>query len=244
VNKENSVPNFALVNKEEHQDFRIDVRRSAELGDNVQLAMTFPNEFRNVQSSYPILFRKSGDEFMPVALFGFEKDENLFLTESGWNASYVPAMIRKEPFLIGTQGGSLEEEEARVLSLDLDSPRVNSEKGEALFGALGEMTEFLESQAAMLESIYEGHRQNELFVKALLEQDLLESVTFDITLKDGSRNSLLGFYTINEEKVPDLSAETLHLMNRNDMLMPLFMVLASLSNVQRLVELKNRKLDD
>jgi hypothetical protein len=126
----------------------------------------------------------------------------------------------------------------------MDSPRVNREQGEALFGALGEMTEFLEGQAAMLESIYAGHRQNELFVKALLNEDLLESVTFDITLKDGSRNSLLGFHTINEEKVPELSAETLHLMNRNDLLMPLFMVLASLGNVQRLVELKNRKLDD
>lgn len=238
------MPNFALVNKEEHQDLRIDVRRSAELGDNVQLAMTFPNEFRNVQSSYPILFRKSGDDFTPVALFGFEKDENLFLTESGWNASYIPAMIRKEPFLIGTQGDSENDEEARVLSLDLGSPRVNKEQGEALFGALGEMTEFLEGQAAMLESIYAGHRQNELFVKALLNEDLLESVTFDITLKDGSHNSLLGFYTINEEKVPELSTETLHLMNRNDLLLPLFMVLASLGNVQRLVELKNRKLDD
>jgi hypothetical protein len=244
VKKENSVPNFALVNKEEHQDLRIDTRRSAELGDNVQLAMTFPNEFRNVQSSYPILFRKSGEDFTPVALLGFEKDENLFLDESGWNASYIPAMIRKEPFLIGTQGGSDDEEATRVLSLDLDSPRVNKEQGEALFGVLGEMTEFLEGQAAMLESIYEGHRQNELFVKALLDQDLLEAVTFDITLKDGSRNSLLGFYTIAEEKIPELSGETLHLMNRNDMLMPLFMVLASSSNVRRLIELKNRKLDD
>jgi len=238
------VSNFALVNKEEHQDLRIDTRRSAELGDNVQLAMTFPNEFRNVQFSYPILFRKTGEDFMPVALFGFEKDENLFLSESGWNASYIPTMIRKEPFLIGTQGGSEDEEAARVLSLDLDSPRVNKEQGEALFGALGEMTEFLEGQAAMLESIYEGLQQSKRFVQALLDQDLLESVTFDITLKDGSRNSLLGFYTIDEEKVPELSAETLHLMNRNDMLMPLFMVLASLSNVQRLIEFKNRKLDD
>ena len=64
----------------------------------------------------------------------------------------------------------------------------------------------------------------------------------DITLNDGSRNSLLGFYTINEEKIADLSAETLHLMNRNDMLMPLFMVLASLSNIQRLIARKNARL--
>jgi len=236
------VPNFALVKKEDHQNIRIDTGRSAELGDNVQLAMTFPTEFRSIQSTYPIMFRKNGeDDFVPVALLGFEQNENLFLTEAGWDARYIPAMIKKEPFLIGTQGE--DEDPTRVLSVDMDSPRVNTEKGEALFGALGEMTEFLESQANMLEVIYEGHIQNNLFVKALLEQELLESVTFDIVLKDGSRNSLLGFYTINEEKIPDLSQETLHLLNRNGMLMPMFMVMASTGNIQRLIDFKNARLE-
>ncbi len=236
------MPNFALVKKEDHQNIRIDTARSAELGDNVQLAMTFPTEFRSIQSTYPIMFRKNGeDDFVPVALLGFEPNENLFLTEAGWDARYIPAMIKKEPFLIGTQGE--DEDPTRVLSVDMDSPRVNSEKGEALFGALGEMTEFLESQANMLEVIYEGHMQNNLFVKALLEQELLESVTFDIVLKDGSRNSLLGFYTINEEKIPDLSQETLHLLNRNGMLMPMFMVMASTGNIQRLIDFKNARLE-
>lgn len=235
------MPNFALVNKEDHKNIRIRTERSAELGDNVQLAMTFPTEFRVIQATYPIVFRKNGDDdFIPVALLGFDQNENLFLTEAGWEALYIPAMIRKEPFLIGTQGGG--EDPTRVLSMDMDNPRVNTEEGEALFGALGEQTEFLESQAHMLEVVYEGHQQNKLFVKALLEQDLLESVTFDIALDDGSRNSLLGFYTINEERVQDLSPETLHLFNRNGMLMPLFMVIASTGNIQRLVDLKNAKL--
>lgn len=236
------MPNYVLVNPEAHGDIRINTKRSAELGDRVQLAMTFPNEFRSVQGCYPILFQKSDDHFHPVALFGFERGENLFLSDSGWNADYVPAMIRKEPFLIGTQDNA-EEKAARVLSMDLDSPRVNTEEGEALFGPLGTMTPFLEEQANMLEALYEGQRQSRIFVKALLDQDLLESVTMDITLNDNSRHSLIGFYTINEEKLAELSAETLHLMNRNDMLMPLFMVLASLSNLQRLVDLKNASLN-
>lgn len=236
------MPNYVLVNPEVHKDIRIITERGAALGDNVQVAMTFQNEFRNIQGSYPILFQKFGEEFIPVALFGFEKDENLFLTDEGWNASYIPAMMRKEPFLIGLQSGGEDEQAARVFSIDTDSPRVNSEQGEAMFDPLGKMTPYLEGQAALLESLYVGEKQNKLFVKALQEQDLLESVTMDITLNDGSRNSLIGFYTINEEKIPDLSAETLNLMNKNDMLLPLFMVLASLSNLQRLVDLKNARL--
>jgi hypothetical protein len=236
------VPNYALVNPEKHKDVRIITRRSADLGDNVQLAMTFPNEFRNVQGCYPILFHKNGDDFIPVTLLGFEQNENLFLTEQGWDAHYIPAMMRKDPFLIGTQGGGEDVKAARVFSIDMDSPRINHDQGEALFDPLGNMTPYLEGQAALLEALYVGEKQSKLFVKALQEQDLLESVTMDITLNDGSRNSLLGFYTINEDKMGDLSAETLNLMNKNDMLMPLFMVLASLSNLQRLVDLKNARL--
>ena len=235
------MPNFSLVNKDEHRNIRIRTEHGAEYGENVQLAMTFPGEFRSVQSVYPIVFHKNSDEdYIPVALFGFEQDENLFLSDSGWDASYVPAMMRKEPFLIGTQGD--DNDPSRVLSLDLDSPRVNTEHGEALFGELGEMTDYLESQANLLELIYTGSQQNALFINALIEQDLLESVTFEVLLNDGSRNSLLGFHTINEDKLSELSAETLHLWNRNDLLLPLYMVLASTSNIQRLVDLKNEKL--
>lgn len=235
------MPNYALVNKEDHKDLRIKTNYSADLGDNVMFALTFPAEFRAVQTCYPILFQKTGDgEFMPLALFGFEKGENLFLDDTGWHANYVPAMIRKEPFLIGHQGS--DDKASRVLSLDLDSPRVNTEEGEALFMPLGEMTDYLESKAAMLEDLYIGHEESKRFVKFLLDEDLLESVTFDITLQDGSKNSLLGFHTINEEKVGDLSAETLHLMNQNDFLMPLFMAMASMGNVHELINLKNKKV--
>lgn len=239
------MPNYAVVNKEDHKDLRIRTRYSAEFGDNVMFAMTFPAEFRTVQTCYPILFHRSDEgEFIPVALFGFEKGENLFLDETGWHANYVPAMIRKEPFLIGHQGedAGTDDDASRVLSLDLDSPRVNTEDGEALFMPLGEMTEYLQTMAAMLEDIYQGHVESKLFVKFLLEEDLLESVTFDITLQDGSRNSLLGFHTINEEKIADLSAETLHLMNQNGYLMPVFMAMASLGNVHELINLKNKKV--
>ena len=100
-----------------------------------------------------------------------------------------------------------------------------------------------ESRAAMLEMIYEGTQENKRLVQALVDQDLIESVTFDITLNDGTRNSLLGFHTINEEKLADLSAETLHLFNRNDMLTPIFMIIASTNKMHGLIDRKNTRLN-
>ena len=81
------VTNFALLNNVDHQDTRIITDRSPEYGDNVMFAMTFPHEFRDVQAWYPILLHKDKeDNYYPLALFGFEQGENLFLDETGWNA--------------------------------------------------------------------------------------------------------------------------------------------------------------
>ena len=45
----------ALVNNIDHKDIKIINKRSAELGDDLWYALTFPREFRSVQTHYPIL---------------------------------------------------------------------------------------------------------------------------------------------------------------------------------------------
>ena len=236
---------FALLNKLDHQEVRIITERSAKYGDNVMHVMTFPFEFRDVQASYPILFHRDEEgDLYPLALFGFHAGENLFLDESGWRARYVPAMIRRQPFLIGyqdsgDQGGA---GPRRMLSVDMDHPRVSKEAGEALFQPLGGTTPFLEDTAVLLETIYQGYEQNKAFVAALLEHDLIESVGFDIKLDDGSSNQLLGFHTIDEEKLQELPGETLESFSKQGFLMPIFMMLASLSNMRTLIELKSSRL--
>ena len=238
----------ALLNNVDHQDVRVITERSAKYGDDIMFAMTFPAEFRDVQTDYPILFHK--DEkgvYYPVALFGFSEGENLFLDENGWHATYVPAMVRRQPFLIGFQQSQQQgnaPELIRVLSIDMEHPRVNTEEGEALFQPLGGRTQYLEDSANLLEAIYEGQEHGKLFVKEMYDRGLLEEVSFDIALKDGSRNQLLGFGAINEEKVQELSGEALEQFREKGFLMPLFMILASMSNIRKLVELKNATLDD
>ena len=270
------MPNFALLNNVEHQDVKIITERSARYGDNLMHAPVFPFEFRRVQAFYPILLQQdSKGGFQPVALFGFEQGENLFLDSSlhargspsrspaegslhargspsrspaegsGWQAAYIPAMLRREPFLIGFQKPQdpSEGDMMRVLSLDMDHPRVNTEVGEALFHPLGGRTDFLEDAANLLEAIYEGLEHGKAFVGALQEQDLIEAVTLEIPLRDGSRNQLLGFHCLAEEKVQALSGDVLGAFQEKGFLMPLFMILASMGNIQHLIEMKNRTLE-
>ena len=72
--------NHVLINNVEHNDVRVVTTRSAKYGDAIMSCITFPMEFRSVQAWYPILLQGFPDGAMrPVALFGFEKGENLFL---------------------------------------------------------------------------------------------------------------------------------------------------------------------
>lgn len=236
--------NYAMINNVEHQDLKVITDNSEQFGDNVMNVMAFTFEMRSIQAHYPMLFHKdANDEMYPVAMFGFQQGENLFLTEQGWNCRYIPAMIQRQPFLIGFQespkpGG----EKMRVLSVDMDNPRVNEEQGEPLFQPLGGRTEFLEEKATLLETIYEGHMHNRAFVTALQNEELIESLTMEIQLNDGSRNQLIGFFGINEEKVQALSGKVLEGFSRQGFLMPMFMMLASTSNFQKLIDKKNEQL--
>ena len=239
--------NYELLNNIDHQDVRIITERSAEYGDNIMFVPTFPAEFRDVQSCYPILFYQNAQgDFYPVALFGFEEGENLFLDDSGWDAPYIPAMVRRNPFMIGFQRPSdgSQAEPIRVLSIDMDHPRVSKESGEALFQPLGGRTPFLESAANLLEFTYSGLEHSAEFVKAVAEHSLFEQVSFNIKLKDGSTNQLLGFHTIHEERLQELSGDALRSLSEKGFLMPMFMTLASLSNIQTLVNKRNDLLDD
>lgn len=235
------MPNIQLVTTVDHKNTRIITRKSKELGDGVMSAATFPLEFRNLQSHYPILFQKGADNerFNAVALFGFEDGENLFLDAKGWNATYIPLMMRRQPFHIGLQKGP-SEDTTRVMQINMDSPRVSEVEGERLFLDQGGNTEFLEQMAVLLETIHLWNEQGKQFDEVLVELDLLEPVTFDITLENGRQSQLLGFYTINEEKLKALPGEMLERLNNMDYLMPIYMAIASLSNIAKLLQLKSQ----
>ena len=238
--------NHVLLNNIEHKDLKINLERSAKMGDNVWYTQTFPMEFRSAQAHYPILFQKDSDtgQIMPVILFGFENDNNLFLNDEKWDAAYIPLAIQRMPFYIGFQESTVDgvTSKNRVLTLDLDSPKVNKQQGADLFLEYGGNSDYLEHIANVLESLHVGLQENKDFVEALTTCELLESVTLDIELNDGSKNQLLGFYTINEENLNNLSQENLTRLYTAGFLQAIYMVLASQVHINDLVARKNAQI--
>jgi hypothetical protein len=224
-----------LLNNIDHKDLRVDTAHNAALGDEVMFSLTFPAEFRNVQAYYPIVFRKTAEgAFQPIALHGFEEGRNLFLDNDRWDAAYVPLAIERQPFLIGRDG------EALMVHIDLDNPRVRSDAGERLFLDQGGTTPFLDRITSVLLALHDGLEATPAFVDALLQYELLESFALDVELDDGSLNRLVGFYTINEDKLRALDGTALQELHGAGFLEPLYMVVASASRFRDLIDRMNR----
>ena len=231
---------YEILNKEKHRQLRIKTGYSEAFGDGVMYAMTYPMEFRDIQSCYPILFTKDTNTggFLAAAILGFEASQNLFLKDNGWDASYVPAMVQRQPFLIATGGDA--NNEAPMVSIDRENPRVSQDEGQALFDDAGESTDFLNQKVALLDKMHQGLQHGNGFIDTLIKHELLEQITLDIAFKSGEKKSVQGFYCIAEERLYQLKGDVLESLNQAGYLQPIFMAVASLPRLRDIIDRRNR----
>lgn len=231
--------NFAILNNVNHKDLKVDTKKSAAYGDNQMCVSLTLSELRDAQRDFPIVFHfdKASESYYPMAVLGFEKEENLFLSEAGWDNVFIPAMIEKGPFRIGRQEKSNGEEDL-VISVDLDDPRVKESDGEPLFLPHGGNTDYTNHVAGVLNRLTSDRDATMAFCKQLAGLDLLKPLSLEFEVGNGEGIRLSGFYVIDEEKLTKLDPESLSALAKNGFLHGAYFTLSSLSNFGRLIERK------
>ncbi|MBC3766196.1 SapC family protein [Neptunicella marina] len=237
-----------LLNNIQHQSTRVIASFSAELGDAVASVQVFPTEFIELQKEYAILFRKDADsnQFQATVLLGTEQNENVYLDAthpSGWAAFYVPASVARGPFMIGyqTQQEQGEAVKTPVVHIDMQHPKVNEQQGAELFLEQGGNSPYLQHISKLLEVLHQGIQMQSAMFTAFESCGLIEPVNINFELKSGEKRSLVGNYTINENALRNLSAEQLQQLNQQGFLSLAYAVVASTSNIGKLIERKNNQ---
>lgn len=234
--------NHQTLTRETHRDLRVHTEPHGQRGDGVMATLIIPEEFRRVQGEFPIVFRRNQEQesFTPLALFGFESGENLFLEGERWTARYRPLSLAIQPFLIGAP---VEEGSEGQVHIDMDHPRISTTgEGMRVFDEDGGTTPYLEQIAGQLGELHAGHQGSAGFVAALERYELLEAFTLEVPLSDGSKQSLVGFHIINEDRLQQLDSDALGDLHGSGYLLPIFMAVASLSHFPTLVERKDARL--
>jgi len=223
-----------LLNNVTHKDLRVVTRRGAQWGDAQMSCPVTVDEFRRLQSHYPIVFQQTGPgSFLPIVLFGLQDGENLFLDGERWDADYLPLAMRRMPFAIGVDKTT---DEMRMM-VDMASPRIAKDAdGEAVFRPHGGNTDYLDEANAVLRTLHEGLQATPAFVEQLVQHELLEPFVLDIERTNGSHGRLHGLHMIHEERLAALDGASIALLHQADYLQPIYMAIASLSHLNRLIQ--------
>lgn len=191
-------------------------------------------EIPKAASEYTIVFSGTEENVMPVVIMGVRDRENLFLSEDlNWTAKYVPAFVRRYPFVFSSSDNG----STFTLCIDEEYEGCDQEdRGERLFDADGERTQYLEGVLNFLKEYQTQFQITQAFCKKVKELDLLEPMQAQITLKTGQQMGLTGFMAVNRNRLKELSNEKLSELAKTDELELLFLHLHSMRNFQSLAE--------
>lgn len=230
------------LNPQIHSQTKINTQFADKLGYHQGAVMVMPNELRDVQREYAILFRKHADtgRLFPNALLGFSEQENLYInSDNEWQADYVPMAFKKGPFLIGFKQS--EAGQTPIISIDMDDPRVDSLGDEAIFDADNQPTEYLKKINDILLQMHENSGLMTSMIEAFNRFGLIEPLTLDIQLHNGEEINFGGAYTISEEKLMALKGQDLENLNSSGFLSAAYYIAGSLGNIQKLIKFKKQQ---
>lgn len=234
--------NIVPIKKEQHQNLKLANTRNISYIAGQHIIPVSATEYAQSSASFPIVLVKNPDSerFRSVAMLGLEAGENLFLQDEKWLALSMPQSISMVPFSLGIDP---EKENTLTACVDMDSEFIGEDKDLALFEEDGKESETLTNIQQSLGRLFDNERMTETFIKELQENDLLQELELNIALSTGEKKKLVGIFTINEDKVKSLSDDKVLDFHKRGLFVPIYSMLSSLTQVNHLVQLRNRVSD-
>jgi len=221
------------LSSETHAALRLQTRDNYRFAAGSNSVALTAAEFAKACHEYPIVFVQEEAVITPVAVLGLKDKHNLFVDETGqWNADYVPAYVRRYPFILAKQS-----DEAPDYTVCIDEAYVgfNREKGERLFLENGEQSDFLKKVLTLVQEFQTHSQLSSDFARRLLDWELLQPLQANVEMRTGDKMSLTGFMAVDQNKLKALSAERLVELMQQDGLGVIYYHLLSLNNFGRLV---------
>lgn len=222
--------NIEPLDRNRHRLLRLNTTSGFAHVRDTNSAVVLGPEFYDLAREYPIVFVEAEPgQFAPIAALGVEDGRNLFVDEAGrWNAQYIPASVRRYPFTAGRTG-----ENEFSVCIDIDSPWWSRTEGTSLFDEHGEPTELTRNAIEFLNLLQQDRGVTEEFCRRLKQADLLQSMELSADMPDGSKLTVSGFWSVNEEKLRALPEAEAAQWLRNGGLGWIYAHLISLRNFNR-----------
>lgn len=185
-------------------------------------------EFPAAASEYVIIFAGTGDVVTPAVLLGARDEENLYLAEGGgWKASYVPAFLRRYPFVFSSR----DEGKNFTLCIDESFTGFNQDgRGKALYDEPQKPSQYTQNVLKFLQQYQMEFQRTQDFCKKLKDLNLLEPMRAQMSLASGEKIALGGFMAIDRARLKTLGAEKLAELVKSDEMELIYAHLISMRN--------------
>ena len=218
------------VSAARHRDASVEVGADYAFARNVNSVPLMAVEFPHAAPEYAIVFAGVNDEVMPAVILGMRGNENLYLAHGKWSAKYIPAFVRRYPFVFSTA----DDDKTFMLCVDEAFPGFNREgRGQRLFDG-GKPTPYVNNVLKFLQEYQAQFMRTRAFCKKVRELELLEPMQAQISMGSGERLSLGGFWAVNRAKVKALPGDKLAELAKPDELELLYLHLQSMRNFDAL----------
>lgn len=215
------------VSSGRHGKASIELRKGYGFARGINSVPLMAVEFPQAAPEYAIVFAQNGAEVLPVVILGARSGENLYVKEDdSWNASYLPAFVRRYPFIFSAN------DDGKTFTLCVDEAFQGLNylgRGEPLFDAEGKQTPYVDNVLKFLQEYRAHFLRTQAFCRKLVELDLLEPMRAQFTL-GSEKMSLGGFQAVDRAKLKALSGDTLAQLAATDELELIYLHLQSMRN--------------
>ena len=236
--------NIQPLSSEIHRNWSVQVEDYSFVSHMISVPV-LATEIPFAASEFPIVFSATANEgeYIPLAIMGLKEGENLSLNdEFQFTTRYIPAFIRRYPFVLGGD----KESDTMALCIDVDSKTVvqDGSKGRRLFEESGEQSPHLKEVVEFLKDYQYRAELTKVFCKRLHELDLLEPMQANITFRgrEDANMNLRGFFVVKREKLKALSDENVLDLFKRDGLELIYSHIQSLANLNHLISKRSAKL--
>jgi len=230
--------NMIPLDSVKHKNLRINVDRNYSHVSNQNMTPLLASEFLPASTNFPIVFVKEQEtgKFKSVGLLGLKEEENLVFSNNKIHSNYIPVNIRRYPF---AAGGKNADESEMMLCIDENSVLLNENEGVQIFNEDGEPSESTKQVTSLLTDILAKDAATDIFVAFLVEHDLLQLAEVTLTLGEEGNRKLNGLYKVDEDALNELSDDLVLTLYKRKYFAAIYAHLASLSQFNRLLQLKS-----
>lgn len=223
--------NVVALDRDAHRTLKLAPAQDHRFAQTMAAVPLAPIEISAACRDYPIVFARNQDGSLCIlALTGTREGENLFIDAAGqWQADYVPAFIRRYPFVFAQT-----QPDQHTLCIDQDCPGFNTDTGDALFLPEGDTAPVLEQALALLADYQNQMQRGVDFLQQLDAAGLLVEQEFAVNVAAEQRARIDGMLLVDEQKLKQLPADIVAAWHTGGQLGLIYAHLLSLGNLSKL----------